>query len=338
MKNLFLFALLCMGLSFSACDKKNDDLLTPLSSEEFPQVLVLADEGDGELEDEDKFSFSITLADRKDPDGDELGGKVIPLNAPVTVQFEITDFEGFDKISDYIKDVSAFYEIDDCDDEDVDIQFDVSTGQGTVVFPAGVEEIEIEFETDDALFDDNEFNTTERSVTIQLTGIAGAGPDVVVNRTGKFVYEVQDDEAIYGEWKLDVSDPDEFNRFKELFGLINDDIKNLDAKDVEEIVLAFEFEELKAIVVLKETEQVNDCGTIETENKIIEIEAEIEDIDDSELEGDLEFGEVIELSAGGLRPYVYEGSFEIAGKKLKLVLKGEFGNDETDDIILTLEK
>lgn len=321
-----------------SCDKKNDDLLTPLSSSKFPQVILFSDEGDGELEDEDKFSVKLTLSDRVDPDGEELGGKVVPLEEDVTIHFGVTEKEGFSQLSDYIKDVSAFYEVDDCTTADVDVQFDIATGTGTVTFPAGVEEIEIEFETDDALFDDDVFNDDERSITFILLGISNSDATVAVNKSGSFKYSVQDDEGIYGEWALDVSDAAAFNKFKQLFGLINEDIRDLDAADVEEIALEFEYGEVKAIVILKETEQVEECGDIETVNKVIEVEAEIEDLDDDAEEGDVEFGEVLELDNGGFREFTYKGSFSITNGKLSITLEGEFGDDTTDEITLVLEK
>src|ERR1700754_1529791 len=109
MKTKIIIAFCCILFSLS-CDKKNDDLLDPLTSDKFPQVIVFSDEGDGELEDEDKFSVSLTLLDRVDPDGEELGGKVVPLEEDVTVSFAITEKEGFSNLADYIKGVSAFYE------------------------------------------------------------------------------------------------------------------------------------------------------------------------------------------------------------------------------------
>lgn len=324
-----------------ACDKKNDDLVHPLT--DFPQVLVLGDEGDGDLEDENKFSLVITLADRADPDGAELGGTVVPLEQDVTVQFAVTGFEGFARLQDYILDAEAFYEIDDCTTSldqgiDLNLQFNATTGTGSVRFPAGVEEIEIEFETDDALFDDNIFNTDERSVTIQLTGITGGNEKVTVNKTAEFTYNVQDDEGIYGEWELDVNDPVSFGKFKDLFGLINEDIRDLDATDVDEITIVFEYGEVKAIVVLSETETIDDCGTPSVENKVIEIEAEIEDLDDDSLDGEVEFGEVLELGNGSFREFVYGGEFTITGNTLTITLEGEFGDDTTDEITLELEK
>lgn len=334
--------LVCIAL-FAACDKENADLVHPLSTAEFPQVVILADEGDGDLEDEDKFSFKITLADRSDPTGKEPGGKVIPLEEDVTVQFAITGFEGFDRLQDYLLGGEAFYDIDDCttsEDEGIDLnlQFNPATGTGSVRFPKGVEEIEIELETDPSRFDDNIFNTDERSLSIQLTGVSGDAKKVTVNKSAAFTFHVQDDEGIYGEWELDVDDETAFAKFKSLFGLINEDISELAADDVEEITLSFEYEEVKATIVLKETEIVDDCGAPSEENKVIEVEAKIEDIDDGDLEGDVEFGETLELDNGSFREFVYKGSFAITGGQLQLTLEGEFGDDTTDEITLVLDK
>ncbi len=336
-------ALLVALLSTAACDKENDDLVKPLTGDQFPQVVVLSDKGDGGLEDEDAFSFKITLSDRIDTSGKELGGKVVPLKEPVKVDFKITSFKGFSKIADYIKGAEAFYEIDDCNTSAdkgivVPLQFDANTGTGTVTFPAGVEELEIEFEVDEDLFDDAVFNTKKRELTIQLTGISGNNSQVQVNKTGKFKYQVQDDEGIYGEWALDHTNATAFARFKELFGLVNADIKDLRAADVKEITLEFEFEEVKAVVVLKATEQVNDCGKVKTKNKVIEIEAEIEELADDKLEGDIEFGETLELGKGSFKEFKYAGGFKITGSQLELKLEGELDDVKTATIVLTLEK
>jgi hypothetical protein len=327
----------------ASCDKKNDDLVTPLSASAFPQVLVLDDEGHGDLEDEDKFSFKITLADRTDPEGKEPGGKIVPLKKDVTVQFAVVGFEGMQRLQDYILDAEAFYEIDDCTtskDKGVDLklQFNSTTGIGSVTFPAGIEEIEIEFETESSLFDDKIVNTDERSLTIQLTGITGADASVTVNKSAGFVYNVQDDEGIYGEWELDVDDAAAFKNFKALFGLVNEDIKKLNAADVDEITLAVEYGEVKATVVLKETEVIDDCGSPSVENKVIEIEAEIEDLDEDKLKGNIEFGETLELDNGSFSEFAYSGSFEITGKQMRITLKGELGDDDTEKITLELEK
>lgn len=335
--------LLCAVMFLAACEKKNEDLVKPLVEGDFPQILLLSDSGDGELEDEDKFSFKITLADCVDPDGKELGGKIIPLTADVTVNFEISDFKGFPALSSYLLDAKAFYEIDDCttsEDEDIDLNlvFDKNTGKGSVSFPKGVEEIEIEFETNEDLFDDNVFNTAVRKIEIKLTSVNSNEQKVVVNNQNTFEYLVLDDEGVYGEYELDVYDEDQFAAYISLFGLINDDVKNLKASDVEEIKIEFQYGEFKAIVVLKETEEVDECGEIETINKEIEIEGDFEDLEDDKPAGDLEFVGDIEQENGAEKEFSYKGSFKLTNGILELDLKGGYDDKETQKTTLILKK
>ncbi|MBE9585800.1 hypothetical protein IM792_15195 [Mucilaginibacter sp. JRF] len=343
MKILRYFILPAFLVALSACDKRNDNVVEPNVGDAFPQIINFADEGDGGLEDEDKFSFKLALIDRVDPTGENLGGKVIPLTQGVRVNFEVTDFEGFSQLSQYIKGAKAFYEIDDCttsEDQDIDLNltFDASTGKGSVDFPAGVEEIEVEFETDDQLFDDDVLNTTDRKIEIQLTGIEGENKKVVVNTANKFEYIVLDDEAVHGEYELDVNDAAQFGRFVALFGLINEDVKDLKAEDVEEITIEFAYDEFKAVVKLKETEQVDECGEVETVNKEIEIEGGIKELDTQALAGAVEFADDIEQEDGSEAEFKYSGEFTITGKTLALTLKGEYNDEETEEITLTLSK
>jgi len=337
MSSKIILCLLTIVLLTSACDQKNKDVVMPLSANNFPQIISFSDEGDGALEDEDKFNFKLTLNDRVDSTGDELSGKVIPLNADVTVAFEVADFEGFNKIADYISDVDAFYEVDDCTTQSVSVQFNANTGKGTVTFPKNVEEIEIEFETNDNLFDDNVLNTTDRNLTFQLTGVTGNG-NVTYNKAAEFTYEVLDDESIHGEWEVDHKNAVEFAAFKTLFGLISDDVKNLNAADINEIKINIEYDEVKVEIELNETETVTECGVTSVENKVIEIEASIEELSTKTLSGDIEFAEEIEQSNGSFEEFIYKGSFTISGNLLGLRLKGEYNGTETASITLNFKK
>ncbi len=339
-KNIFLstFAVLLM-----ACDRKDENLITPILGDAFPQIVLLADEGDGELEDEDSFSFAITLADRVDPEGKELDGTVVPLTADVTVHFEIGHFEGFSELSAYLLGAKAFYEIDDCTTSadmgiNLNLVFDAATGKGSVTFPAGVEEIEIEFETDENLFDDDVFNTTARKLEIRLTGVDAGSQNVVVNTANVFEFVVLDDEAIYGEYELDIEDPEQFGNFIALFGLVNKDISELSVGDVEAIEVEVEYGEFKAVVKLKETKEETECGETEVVNKEIEIEGEFEELDDDQLEGEVEFVGEVELDNGKEEEFTYKGSFRIVNGRLELTLQGEFDGEETEEITLILNK
>jgi hypothetical protein len=327
----------------AGCDKEKDDLVMPLSSEAFPQVIRFDDEGDGDLEDEDKFSFKLTLNDRVDPKGEELGGKIVPLENDVTVNFEVSDFEGFAKISDYILDGTAFYEVDDCttsEDNGVDLKlvFNRTTGKGSVTFPKDVEEIEVEFEVSDGLFDDNTLNTNDRYIEFALTGVSGDPKVVTYNPDFTFTYEPLDDESISGEWELDPLNAAQFDAFKKLFAPINEDIKNLKASEVEEILLSVEYNEVKVEVVLKETETVTECGDTDVVNKVIEIEADLEELDLQTLEGEIEFAGEVEQDDESLEEFVYKGEFKITGSKMELTLTGEYDGDETDEITLIFSK
>jgi len=312
-----------------ACDKKKDDVIYPLS--EYPQIVTFDDEGDGDLEDEDNFSFTLTLVDRVDPDKVELSGRIVPLDAAVTVSFEITDKQGFANTGDYIKGWKAFYEIDDCTtSDDLTMQFDPVTGKGSVEFPAGVEEVEVEFETDDAFFDDNIIND-ERSIEMKLNGVEGNG--VVVQSGITFKYEVLDDETVQVDWELDISDADQFAAFKALFGAVSEDIAALEMADVDKIEISLEYEELTVAVELKEMETVEECGETEEINKTIEVEMELEEFDRNTGEGEMEA-----VGEGDEGEFVYSGEYKVDGATLELMLKGEYNGNETEDITLMLTK
>lgn len=335
--------IMSMLLFVTSCDKKNDDLVEPPSASDFPQVIKFDDEGDGDLEDEDKFSFKLTLNDRVDPSGDELGGTVVPLKEDVTVLFEVKGWEGFNSLSEYIKGVKAFYEIDDCTTSedagiDLDVSFDAATGKGSVRFPKDVTEVEVEFETDEDLFDDNDLNEDERSITLIVTGIQPVGKTIAYNKAAEFKYEILDDEGIHGDWELDHEDAAQFAAFKKLFGMVNEDIADLSAGDVDKIEISVEYNEVKVVVELKEKETVEECGGTEEVNKVIEIEADLEDISTLTSEGDIEFVGEVELDNGGIAEFVYKGSFKIIGGDLELVLVGEYDDEETDEITLQLKK
>lgn len=323
-----------MAVLFLACDKKNDDLVYPVKS--LPQIIKFDDQGDGDYEDEDNFSFVLTLNDRVDPAGEELGGKVVPLTTNVTVEFEIGDLEGFENAGDYIKEWKAFYEIDDCTtSDDLPMEFDPATGKGSVQFPAGVEEIEVEFSTDDSFFDDDVVNDDARSLTVSLRNVQAGTEKVIANSASTFTYEVLDDETIHGDWELDPGNAEMFEAFKSLFGLVNADVSELEAGEVEKIEISIEYGELTVVVELKETEIVEECGESEEVNKTIEIETEFEELELNSLEGDVEF--VGETESGDVvKEFKYTGSYAVSDSQLELKLVGEYDDNETHEITLTL--
>ncbi|WP_290789929.1 hypothetical protein [Flavihumibacter sp. UBA7668] len=331
-----LFMLFCIG-----CDKKNKDLVLPVKPEKFPQVIRFADEIGGELEDSDEFSIDLTLVDRVDPEGEELGGKVVPLQQDVRVFFTVSDNMGIDDLASYIKAGTALYEIDACtssEDEgiDLDFQFDPATGNGSVVFPKGVEEMELVFEVDEDYLNDAVLNEEERAIEFKLVSVDAATENVVVNTALSFTYEVLDDEGVHGAWELDLENTAQFAAFKELFGLVNEDIAALNLADVEKIEITFELEEVKVLVELKETELLDECGETEEVNKVIELELELEELSTLTSSGELEATGELELEDGSLLEYVLAGEFSILDNELKLELTNELEEESvTAELLLT---
>ncbi|MGF1637416.1 MAG: hypothetical protein ACFCUU_10105 [Cyclobacteriaceae bacterium] len=338
-RNIYIPVLL-LTVFFFACSRENEDLILPLSLENFPQIILFDDEEGGELEDSDELKVSIILAERYDPTGEELEGVIVPLTTDYTLRFEITDVEGIASLSNYVIGLEAYYEIDDCTtslDEGVDIllSYNINTGIGEVRFPAGVEEIILEFELDEDYLNDDELNE-ERGFVIELSGVNEVEGIRVFNQP--FEFTVLDDEAIFGSYSFDFEDAEAFESFKALFGLVNPAIADLSPDDIDEIEWSFEFDELKIEIVLKETESVEECGEIEDENLVIEIEADYEELTTDDTEGEIEVEGSVEMENGSEEDFVYSGTFKINGSTLEITLVGEFDGDETEEITLILSK
>ncbi|MFA0965049.1 hypothetical protein AB9P05_24785 [Roseivirga sp. BDSF3-8] len=336
MKYLYIAAL--GALALTGCSREDEDVTPVTTPGEYPQLILFDDEGGGELEDSDEASLVITLADRYDESAEELGGRIFPLSQDYMLDFSIVDTEGITNLADYITGAEAYYEIDDCttsldNGEDLVQSFDPATGAGTLLFPAGVEEIELVFILDETYFDDGDVNDF-RGFNVRITG---SGQEATVFSM-PFEYEVLDDEVIFGEWELDATNTEQFDRFKELFGLINEDVAGLQSADVEGITIEFAYDEMAVVVELTETEEVTECGETESENLEIEIEAGYDDITRDAREGDIVLEDDVELENGAEEEFVYEGSFQIQNGVLTLTLTGEFDDEETSETTLTLTR
>jgi hypothetical protein len=307
---------LVLLLPFASCDQRNKDVVTPIDPNAIPQIILFDEEEAGEFENSDEASFTLTLLDKIDPEGEELGGKIIPLTADVTVKFEVTDIEGFDNIGDYIKDIEAKYEVDDCNDEDVTVAFDPATGQGSVTFPKDVEEVEVTFELDDELLDDDEVNEDDRGFKVVITEIVG-GNGVVFNEDLEFEFKVLDNEKIFTEWFLNIED--DLADFLELFGDLDEDVADLEASDIDEITFEFGFDKLEIKIKLEEEEE-DECEAGEFDNKEIELEGEYDELTDDDTEGDVKLIVEVENEDGSVEEVEYEGNFEIDGNELTLTL------------------
>ena len=334
-----ILAVLAMSFLLG-CSREDEDVVDVINPDDYPQLILLDDEGGGELEDSDEISVAITLADRYDPSREELGGGVFPLDENYSVAFHISEAEGFDRLEDFILGAEAFYEIDDCttsldNGENLIEAYDPATGSGSVVFPAGVEEIELVFTVNEEFFDDETLND-HRGFRLAISG--EEVPQNVAVFSGDFQYEVLDDEAIFGEWELDISNTEQFARFKELFGLINEDVANLTAEAVAGITIEFGYDELEATIALTETETVEKCGETEEENVEIEISAGYDELTRDTTEGEIVLEDDVELDNGAEEEFSYEGSFVIEDGVLTLTLSGSFDGEETEEITLNLTR
>jgi hypothetical protein len=342
MKKTILFMALAM-VFITACSKKKFEHTEATDVADFPKQLVMDEEDAGDLEDTDKASFEIKLTDRIDPEGLELGGKPQTLGAAVTVQFELKDAEGFANWSDYIVGGTAFYEVDDCttsEDLGIDLQFtfDAASGKGSVVFPADVTSIELEFELDPTLMDDAVENSDDRGFTFALTGIGSTSEKVVVNTDIETEFRLYDDEKVFGSWAADPANPAELTNILDLFTMSNSDLNGLTAAEIDNIEVEFAFDAFKMVVTLVETETVDNCGTPEVVNLEIEVEGEWEDLTGDATTGTAHFIVEREEDNGFITEIEYEGSFERIGNTLTLTIAGTDGDNETDALTLTLTR
>ncbi|MGB3617456.1 MAG: hypothetical protein WBA12_05010 [Catalinimonas sp.] len=334
--------LLSLLMLFAACDRLDEDFTEALSTDAFPQQVILKDGGDGDLEDADEAKFTIALTDRIDPTGEELRGTVVPLAQDVTVRFQVSDPAGFSNLADYLLGWTALYDVDDCTTSedagiDLNLQFDPTTGAGSVRFPAGVEEIDVAFELAEGLFDDDARNDG-RGFTVTLLGLDGNAAGAVANAVNTFDWEVLDDEGISGEWELEVNDAN-WTALQALLSLVEPDVDGLTAADVNEVAFEVGYEKATWKIELVEEEEVEECGETETQNVAIEVEGDLDGLDRDELTGEIAFEDKVEDEDGREVDFKYEGEYEIVGDTLTLTLAGERDDDgETDEITLVLTR
>ncbi|KYP16574.1 hypothetical protein [Flavihumibacter sp. CACIAM 22H1] len=329
MKSYWLLLSSLLLLGSIGCDKKNKELILPLTTDKFPQVIKFADDKTGELENSDEFSITLTLTDRVDPEGAAAGGKIIPLQADVRVFFTVAAKDGIDQLADFIKGGTAVYEIDDCTNSadqgiDLQFQFDAATGLGSVIFPKGVEEIELVFEVEDTYLNDALLNEEERAIEFKLVSLEASAENVVVNTALSVQVEFLDEEGIHGTWELDLENQANFAAFKALFGLVNEEIAALELSMVEKVEIEIELDEVNLTVELKETELAEECGETAEVHKRIELELEIEELDYLVAAGNLEAIGELEGTDNSLLEYLLRGNYTLSGNQLQLQLQNEF--------------
>lgn len=330
MKKIALYSL--AALLTLACSRENGDIVTPTAPKDLPLQMVLDADEAGEFEDSDEVEMEFTFTDRFDPTGKEPGGVLVTLDIPVVVNCQIKDAEGFENLSDYILDITAFYEFDDCTEEDVDLTYDLSSGAFSFTFPADVEAVKIAFEVSEDLFDDDVLND-DRGFVVEVLGLENASNNVVINTDTEFEFKVLDDELVFGAYQLALNEAN-YASLLSLFAGINEDIDATAFADLDAIEVEINHEEIGMKVILTETEMVEECGETEEENIEFEIEGEFEELTDDDTAGDIEFIVEIEQEDGSVEEVAFAGSFEVDGNTLTLTLE----NEDEVEFTLILEK
>lgn len=261
-------------LVFAAACGDNDLGINP-KNENYPFRLVMdADEG-ADLADAEDYDIEVVFADY-------LGD--LP-NEPITLTYVISDLEGDMVGAVEIDKIVYEVEIDDClYERELEFTADGLTGTITISPDEDLESVPESFEIVVTL---PGVEGAEGSFVFTITSLQTASTNVILGLPASFEYQVLDND-VAGEWEFELSTEEEFETFKEVFGLLNTELNGLAFADITGKVTAeFEFEEMKFVVELAEEEEVTTCedGEVETEieNKIIEIEADY-DAEDGELE------------------------------------------------------
>lgn len=271
MKKIYSVFIVLLVL-IAACG--DNDLGVDPKNENYPFRLVMdADEG-ADLPGAEDYDIEVAFADY-------LGD--LP-NEPITLTYEISDLEddmdGAVEIDKIVYDV----ELDDCVYErELDFTVDGLTGTITLAPDPDLGSVPESFEIVVTLPGDED---AEGSFVFTITSLQTESRNVILGLPASFEYEVLDND-VAGEWELELATEEEFNAFKEVFGVLNTELNGLEFADITgKITAEFEFEEMKFVIELAEEEEITTCedGDIETEieNKIIEIEAEYE-AEDGEL-------------------------------------------------------
>lgn len=306
--NKILFALVT-GVAISCADNTLEQ--EPLDTN-FPFQLVLdADEG-ADLPDAGDYGIEVKFADY-------LPDLRLP-NTSITLSYTITDVEGnmagvaIDKIVYEVEEGDCVYERE----LDFTPAADGLSGTITIAPDASLGSVPAEFEVVIALPGEED---TEGSFTVEFSNLQSS-ENLLLGYPNVFEYSVLDND-LAGEWEYEISSEEEFARFKGLFGPLNPELESLSFADITgKVVAEFEFEEMKFILELAETEEVTTCEDGESETEVVykEIEFEAEyDAEDNELE--LEGSHELISDEGLIEAeldYKTEATYEIDGENLLL--------------------
>ncbi len=303
MKKSFLYYLLIFTLLVGCADNSFEEL--PLDNN-FPLRLVLDAEEGADLPTVEDYRIEFKLADY-------LPSLDLP-NSPVQLTYQLSELED-DMVGAVMIDKVVYeVELDDCVFER-ELEFTTSADglTGTILLApdADLGSIPTEWEVILTLPGTEE---ARGSFVFELTSLESTN-NLLLGAPVAFEYSVLENE-VAGEWNLEITSDDEFESFKEVFGILNADIQDLSFSNITGNIKAeFGFEEMKFEIELVETEEVTTCENGETEtevvNKIIEFEAEY-DAEEGEFafEGSREIINANGLVEGEL-DFILEGVYEL---------------------------
>ena len=302
--------ILAAAILIGCADNSLDE--TPLD-DNFPFQLVLDAEEGADLPDAEDYKVEVKFADYL-PDL-ELPGSTM------TLDYLITDLEG-DMVGKVVIDKIIYeVEVDDCVYErELNFTSEGDGISGTISITAD-DDLGTVPEAFEIVFTLPGEDDTEGSFKVEFSNLE-TGENLLLGFPRVFEYEVLDND-VAGEWELEITSEEEFEKFKEVFGSLNPDLEELSFEEITGKVKAeFEFEEMKFEIELVETEEVTICEggeeETETENKVIEIEAEY-DAEDGEIE--------------------WEGSHEIINEnglvedELDFIIESQYELNEVDETI-----
>jgi hypothetical protein len=343
MKKIFYFL---SFISIIACSKRDEDVTEITNPQDFPKVIILSDEFDADNEDNDAVGIAMEMLPIWSESNPNVDGEVLAPSQTVRVFFKVFDYEGPSEITNYILGGKAFYEIDDCttsEDENIELNFvwNADTQEGSFDWPAGIAEIEVEFEVDPLHYDDAATNDGGRGFSFELTSIQTNDSRVKLQDAPEFRYHVIDEEGIFISFDFDFNDPAAFEAFKSFFGNFDSDINDLEASAIDAIEFSFDHEKLEMTITLIETEE-DECDAMEMVNVEIQVELEYDfDFEDliniTEYEGTL-VGEIETDDLGSAEVEVdalilFNGTNEVV-----ITLAGESVLGEIEEQTITLTR
>jgi hypothetical protein len=305
--------LLTAALSLLACNALEPEVVP--NDDNYPFRLLLDEDEGADLPDAEDYGVEITFADYLG----ELPTQEFELT------YEIKDASGSFVGAVEIDEVLYTVEIDDCEYER-ELSFTSSS-----ILVAVDPELGTVPEAFEVVLTLPGLDDTEGGFVFEVTGISGIA-NVLLNETMVFEYEVLEND-LAGEWVATL-DAATLTALQDIFGPVSYDLTQLDLSETAgELVVEFDFAEMKLEIELLSEEEVCEEGDTEMEAEVLEVEAEYgAEAGEFELEGSYwvtedDGTEVEELD------FIYDGTYTLDGDQLTLTFLTGIGEDnfETGD-------